>query len=71
MSVSATEIDLIVDGRPVHPISSADDFYTLRFVALADGGHKPVLYHNGKRVIDAWEITLIHKEPQDTLGRSG
>lgn len=43
---------------------------SLRFVDQPDG-HRPVLYWNGKRVINHWTANIQHNQPQDKHGVSG
>jgi hypothetical protein len=40
----------------------------IRWVENIDGSAYPVLYKNGKRVVEEWSIILEHQEPADPYG---
>lgn len=57
---------LTVGDLPVHDLHN----YSLRWVQNG-GSHEPVLYHQGKRVVEAWILEMsTGKMPEDKKGRS-
>lgn len=56
-----------VAGQPVSDLWD----YSLMFVALAQGGVEPVLYHRGKRVVKPWKLSLEADMPLDPWGAAG
>lgn len=65
--MSEPQCDLTVGGRAVR--TTAD--FTLRFVERGDAIALPVLYHRGRRVVQAWSIQMRHDQTADCWGISG
>lgn len=55
---------LLINGQEV--VLNAQ--MAIRWVDTANGQSYPVLYKNGKRVVEAWSIELNHNSPPDPFG---
>lgn len=65
--MSEPQCDLMIGGRSVR--ATAD--FTLRFLERGDAPAHPVLYHRGRRVVEAWSIEMRHEQAADCWGISG
>jgi hypothetical protein len=55
---------LTVDGTPISDLWD----YALRWVQKPDGSSSPALYHQGRRVIKPWKMTLEADVEEDKHG---
>ena len=64
IQVQHCNLHLVVGGQVV----DASSRYCLRFADKPSGGIEAVLYHDGKRVVSGWAVTLGVVSPADPNG---